>query len=434
MEKIYIETLGCSKNQIDSEKISYLLQENGYELTDEATSASYIIVNTCGFIQKAKEEAIEVILEFSKLKKDGCCKKLIVAGCLAQKYTKILIDEIPEVDLVFGIGDLSQIVNAIKSEEKVVIPEIGKDNLIKRNIIGFPGSAYLRVSDGCSNFCSYCAIPLIRGSIRSREIRDILKELEFLKTKNLKELILIAQDTSNYGIDIYNEKQLYKLIIEIDKSMDENQWLRVLYMHPDHIDDKLLESFAISKHFIPYFDIPFQSGSNRILELMGRNGNTVNYLKLVEKIRNFFPDAVFRSSFIAGFPSEKEEDFQDTLNFIKEAKIDWASGFVYSQEDGTKACDMKDQIKEKVKEKRLNKLLDFTEQITNERLKRFIGTTQKILIEEKVEDGLYIGRFWGQAPEVDGLTVIDIEEAKEGTFVEAEIKKMTGKDLFAVGL
>ena len=432
MKTVYIETLGCSKNQIDSEKMSSLLSESDYLLTDNPEDANYIIVNTCGFIEKAKQEAIDIVLEYSLLKESAKCEKLVVAGCLAQRYPDVLQNELKDIDLIFGIGDISKIVTALQSEEKKIIPEFSEDRLIKRNIIGYPGSAYLRISDGCSNWCSYCAIPLIRGNLRSRKIENILEEVDFLIEKNTKEIIIIAQDTSNYGIDIYNDKKLIDLTKAIDKKLKSEMWLRILYMHPDHIDDRIINGLKDLEHFVPYFDIPFQSGSDKILDKMGRKNSAKENLQTIERIKLNFKDPIFRSSFIVGFPDEGDEDFNLTLDFLKEAQIDWVGAFDYSDEDGTKAHSFKNKIKPKVKESRLNKLMDFSEEITFKNMTRFIGTKQKILVEESTDENLSIGRFWGQAPEVDGLTVIDGGSVKPGNFVEVIIKRVNSKDLFGV--
>ncbi|HOJ64688.1 MAG TPA: 30S ribosomal protein S12 methylthiotransferase RimO [Spirochaetota bacterium] len=431
--KIYIETLGCSKNQVDSEKISYILKENNYEIVDSPDDASCIIVNTCAFIKKAREEAINTIFELLKYKEKKC-KKFIVCGCLAQKYYKEIKEEIKEVDAIFGIGDISKIVEVIKENRDLCIPDFKEDNFTKREITGFPGTAYLRISDGCNNYCSYCSIPSIRGNLRSRSKYSILKELEFLKSKDIKEIILIAQDTTNYGLDLTNKRELKNLILDIEKNLEKEDWLRILYMHPDHIDDELLYSLSESRNFIPYFDIPFQSGSDRILKLMNRKGNSENYLKLLEKIRKKFKNPVIRSTFITGFPSETEEDHQKSLEFIKMANLDWVGGFEYSEEEGTKAIEIKNFIKERTKKKRLKLLLDIAEEISYKNLQRFLNKKERVIIEEKIEnESLYLGRFYGQAPEVDGLTVIESEEIelKPGNFYEVTLKKLNGKDFFA---
>ena len=433
MQKIYFETLGCSKNQVDSEKMLYLLQENDYNITENPEEADYIIINTCCFIKSAKEEAIETIFELSEYKTTGNCKKLIVAGCMAQYYSAELKKEIPEIDAIFGIGDLSKIIDAVEKEDTIILPESTKDSLYKRTLTTYPGSAYLKISDGCSNYCSYCIIPHIRGALRSREINDILKETDYLIKNNIKEINIISQDSANYGIDLFDKKKLPELLLKIDELLKADQWIRLLYMHPDHIDNEFLLTLKEVKHLVPYFDIPFQSGSEKILKLMNRKGNREIYLELINNIRDIFGDAIIRSTFITGFPCETIDDFKETLTFIKEAKIEWIGGFTYSQEEDTKAGNMKEQIKESFKKKRLDTVIELSEEICKKKLQRFINSNQKILIEERVEgEDLFIGRFWGQAPEVDGLTVIESANAKPGDFLNTTIKKLNDKDFYAV--
>ncbi|MCG8569751.1 MAG: 30S ribosomal protein S12 methylthiotransferase RimO [Spirochaetes bacterium] len=432
MKTIYLETLGCSKNQVDSEKMLYLLEEAGYLITDDPENAQIIIINTCGFIKSAKEEAIETILNLTEYKLDGQCEKIIVAGCLAQRYAEEIKKEIPEVDIVFGVGNISQVLEAVEGEKQTIIPDYQPDHLTKRKILGYPGTGYLRISDGCSNFCSYCSIPLIRGHLRSREIYEILEELQFMMSQDLSEIIIIAQDSANYGQDIHHKAMLGELISQIDAVLPDNIWLRVLYLHPEHLTDAILDHMKKARHFLPYFDLPFQSASDKILKSMGRKKAAHYYLNLIKKIRDKFENPVFRSSFIVGYPGETEGDFQQTLDFLNQAKLDWVGAFPYSKEENTQAAHLKKQVSKKVKEKRYNQLLDLTESITTQSLNRFIGTQQKVLIEEPVEGSdLYLGRFWGQAPEVDGLTVVDAFNAKPGTFIQTTIKKLNGKDFYA---
>lgn len=433
MINIYLESLGCSKNQVDSEKMLYLLKNNGYNITEDPSIADIIIINTCAFIKSAKEEAIQTILELSLYKKEGRCRKIIVAGCLSQYYSKSIKLEIPEVDIVFGIGDITQIINVINNNDKIILNDFKEDDLTKRELLGFPGSAYIRISDGCNNNCSYCLIPKIRGGLRSRKIDIILEEIDFLKKKNINEFIIIAQDTPNYGIDIYQKRLLGDLISEIDKIIDINSWLRVLYMHPDHVDKDLIIKLKNTKSFIPYFDLPFQSGSDKILKLMNRHNNVKYYLDLIKLIRDNFNESIIRSTFITGFPQETEDDFNDTLKFIESAEIEWVGGFTYSKENDTKAGKMKSQIKSNIKKQRLDKILELSSLISSDLLKRFIGNTEKVLIEEQIgDDNLFIGRFWGQAPDVDGLTIIQTEPVKTGTFINAKITKLNDKDFFAI--
>ncbi len=432
MDKIYFETLGCSKNQVDSEKMIFLLEKEGYDLTDKPEEAEYIIINTCCFIESAKKEAIETILEFNKYKTSGVCKKLIVAGCLAQYYSKDLLKGLKEVDTIFGVGDISQIVNVIKKNDRLIIPEFKQNEIIKRKFLNYPGFSYLKISEGCSNFCNYCIIPKIRGTLHSRQIDDILKEVEFLKSNNIKEINIIAQDTANYGVDLYGKRMLGDLILTIDRTLDSESWIRILYMHPDHMDKELLNILAKAKYLIPYFDIPFQSGSGNILKSMNRKGDIKKFFDLLNDIRNTFENPVIRSTFITGYPGETDRDFNDTVNFIKSAKLDWVGGFTYSKEEGTLAAEMKKQVKESVKKKRLNEIYNLSHEITVERLKRFINTTNIFLIEERVEnEDLYIGRFWAQAPEVDGLTVIQGKDLRAGEFIKAKIIKLNEKDFYA---
>ncbi|HOF00292.1 MAG TPA: 30S ribosomal protein S12 methylthiotransferase RimO [Spirochaetota bacterium] len=433
MENIYLETLGCNKNQVDSEKMLYVLETAGYNIVSTPDLADIIIVNTCAFIKSAKEEAIEVTLDLLKFKESGKCKKLVVAGCLAQRYKNELIKEIPEIDLIFGVGDVSTIAAALNSPEKVCAPPFSSNVTIGRKNLSYPGSAYLKISDGCSNRCSYCSIPIIRGDLRSIDIDYLIEELKFLQKGNLKELILISQDTSSYGKDIYRQSKLGDLIKELSNYLNATDWLRVLYLHPDRVDLELLHKLKDTPNFIPYFDIPFQSGSDAILKKMNRKKTSEEYITLVENIRKVFDNPVIRSTFIVGFPGESDSDFIDTINFIKQIEIDWIGAFAYSREEDTIAGSMKNQIKSKVKTDRLDHLLSVSEEISQNKLKRFVGTNQKILIEEKVEnEELYIGRFWGQAPEVDGLVVIESDSAQIGEFCACKIVKQNGNDFFGI--
>lgn len=438
---VYIESLGCAKNQVDSEKMAALLEQNGWKQVDDSDDAVCIIVNTCGFIRSAKEEAIQVIFDAIKQKKKGKCSLVVAAGCFAQRYHDALKAEFAddEVDVIFGTGDISKIAETVEAAfvnrqplNRVVIPQSAEDNLLKRKVSGFPGSAYLRISDGCSNHCTYCAIPLIRGELHSRKTETILSELELLLPGTLKELNIISQDTTNYGMDIYGERKLADLLEAVDEKLSGETKMRLLYMHPDHITDELLDRMTKLRHFVPYFDLPFQSASKNILSRMGRKGDLETYLKLTERIRQRFPSAVIRSTFIVGFPGETEQDAEESLEFIRRAGMEWVGAFIYSPEEDTPAYDFPDRIKKSVAKKRLDTLMDVSEQAALPRLERFIGETVQVLIEERIDDELCIGRFWGQAPDVDGLTVVESSAAVPGEIVNAEILRLNGKDLYGI--
>ena len=428
----YIESLGCNKNQVDSEKMAASLEGSGWTMTDDPEQAELIIVNTCAFIKSAKDEAIKTIFELLPCRESGKCKKFVIAGCFAQRYSQELRDEIPEADLIFGVGDVAQIAEAVKTEEKIVLPPY-RDIQPERHIMNYPGSVYLKISEGCSNHCTYCAIPIIRGEHRSRPSNIIDEELASVMKSHPHEICLIAQDTAFYGADFRDGTNIATLADMLSKRLEPTDWLRVLYMHPDHIDRKLLEQLHSCKNFVPYFDIPFQNGSDHILKMMGRKHDCAYYLQLIHDIRDVFSDAVIRSTFIAGFPGETDEDAKQTLEFIRAAQLDWVGGFTYSPEDDTPAVSFPGQVSEKKKKQRLDKILDLAESISHERMARFIGTTQRVLIEEKVEDeDLYIGRMWAQAPEVDGLTVVSGDDLVVGQMVKVEIKELNNNDFYGV--
>lgn len=438
---VYIESLGCAKNQVDSEKMAALLEQHGWNLVDNSEEAVCIIINTCGFIESAKKEAIDVLCDAIKQKQCGKCRIVVAAGCFAQRYHDALKEEFgdDEIDVIFGIGDISKIADIVEDtflnkqlSKRVEIPQMADDNLLDRKVSGFPGSAYLRISDGCSNHCTYCAIPLIRGELHSRKMEVILKELELLLPGTLKELNVISQDTTNYGKDIYGESKLADLLETIDDKLSDGIRMRLLYMHPDHITDDLLDRMTKLRHFVPYFDLPFQSASKNILQKMGRKGDSQTYLSLLERIRQRFPDAVIRSTFIVGFPGETAEDAEESLEFIKRAGMEWVGAFAYSPEEDTPAYDLPNRVKKNVAKKRLDKLMDVSEEIALPRLERFVGERVEVLIEERIDEELCIGRFWGQAPDVDGLTVVESANAVPGEMIDVEILRLNGKDFYGI--
>lgn len=439
---VYIESLGCAKNQVDSEKMAAVLEQHGWSIVDDSENAVCIIINTCGFIQSAKEEAVSVLFDAVKQKQGGKCRIVVAAGCFAQRYSDALKDEFSneEIDVIFGIGDISKIADIVEDAflnkqpaKRVVIPQMTDDNLLHRKLSGFPGSAYLRISDGCSNHCTYCAIPIIRGELHSRKIETILDELDLLLANgDIKELNVISQDTTNYGMDIYGERKLADLLEAIDNKLPDGTRMRLLYMHPDHITDELLDRMTKLRHFVPYFDLPFQAACKNVLQRMGRKGDTATYLKLLERIRQRFADAVIRSTFIVGFPGETAEDAAEALEFIKQAKMEWVGAFAYSPEEDTPAYEYPDRVKKGVAKKRLDKLMDISEEIALPRLERFVGENVDVLIEERIDEDLCIGRFWGQAPDVDGLTVVETSVAQPGDMINVEILRLNGKDFYAI--
>lgn len=429
--KIGFVSLGCCKNLVDLEMIMGMLKENHHQIVSNPRQAEAIIINTCGFIESAKEESINTIFEMAKYKEDKL-KKLIVCGCLAQRYTSQLTEEIPEIDAVIPIRDYSELANRLQE----LLHDEGKGNFYKseRLLSGKPWHAYLKISDGCSNRCAYCAIPLIRGDQKSREISDIVEEAKYLASIGVKELTLIAQDTTKYGLDNYNELKLAELIKEVDK-IEDFHWIRILYMYPDEIEDKVLEAMRESKRVLPYFDIPMQHANNRLLKSMNRRGTKEDVLALIHKIRTMFPDATLRTTMIVGFPGETEEEFEELIDFIKEVKWDRMGAFTYSKEEDTPAYDYPDEIDEDIQNERLSALMEIQREISLEKNKEKIGKVIEVLVEEK--EGLtnrYRGRSKADAPdEVDGQVIFRCDEDLDiGSFVQVKITDAKEYDLFGI--
>lgn len=429
--KVGFISLGCCKNLVDSEQIMGMLKENGHELVSSVRDAQAIIINTCGFIEPAKEESLQTIFEMAKYKEKNL-EKLIVVGCLAQRYTDTLREEIPEVDAVIPIRDYDDLATELSGilggQPKAVY---GKS---ERLLSGNPWHAYLKISDGCSNHCTYCAIPLIRGEQVSRSIEDVVTEAKYLASIGVKELTLIAQDTSKYGLDNYGSLQLANLIREVDK-IEEFHWIRILYMYPDEIEDDVLLAMKESKHVLPYFDIPMQHANNRLLKKMNRRGTKEDVLTLVSKIRSMFEHPTLRTTMIVGFPSETEEEFNELMDFVCEVKWDRMGAFVYSKEEDTEAFDMTPEVDEDVAQRRLDVLMQLQKSISFENNKKFIGSTIEVLVEEK--EGLidrYRGRSKADAPdEVDGQIIFTSEKHLElGQFVKVKITEAKEFDLIGI--
>ena len=404
--KICLISLGCEKNLVDSEIILGMFSEYGYIITPDKKKADVIIINTCGFIEDAKKEAIDTIIDCLDYQKNGT--KIIVVGCLVQRYYDELVKEIPEVDLYVRIKDYLHLGEKI---EEVLGDKIIKKgmcfNPLNRLISTPPYMAYVRISEGCNNRCTYCAIPLIRGSFVSRKKEDILTEVKKLASEGRKEICLISQDVTNYGYDL-NGDNLASLLKDI-VSIDGDFYIRLLYLYPDEITDELIEVIKDNKKIMPYFDIPMQSGSDKVLKAMHRRGSRRMVLDLIAKIRKMIPDAIFRTTMIVGFPGEDSDDFNDTLDFIKEAKFNHLGAFKYSPEDDTVAACMDNQIEDNVKTDRYNELMEIQKWISYEANKALIGRKFSVIIEGySEENNAFFGRSYFLAPDdIDGEIYIE---------------------------
>lgn len=425
--KIGFVSLGCSKNLVDSEEMMGMLKAAGHIIVSDPRHAEAIIVNTCGFINPAKEESINTIFEMTRY-----ADKVIVTGCLAQRYEKELREQIPEVAAVIPLRDYPKLPSILADllDQESEVPYIKQ----YRTVSGNPWSAYIKISDGCSNHCTFCAIPLIRGEQKSKLVHEVREEAEFLASRGVQEITLIAQDTTKFGLDNYGRLMLADLIRELG-TVEGIRWIRVLYMYPDEIDDELLEAMRSSKKFVPYFDIPMQHASNRLLKMMNRRGTKEDVVALVQKIRALFPEAVLRTTAIVGFPSETEEDFSELLDFIREVRWDRLGAFTYSKEEDTPASRLPMEVDEAVAAERLDRLMALQKEISQEKNKEKIGTVVEVLVEE--QEALtknYRGRSKGDAPdEVDGQVIFKSALPIEpGQFVPVRITDATQYDLIGI--
>lgn len=431
--KIGFVSLGCCKNLVDSEEIMGMLQANGHQIVAEPSQADAIIINTCGFIEPAKEESIATIFEMAQYKKKHL-KKLIVCGCLAQRYTDALTTEIPEIDAVIPIRDYGQFAKRLQSLlGEGFTKEMDPD---QRVLSSMPYRAYLKISDGCSNHCTYCAIPLIRGDQVSKTMEEVLAEARHLVQLGVKELTLIAQDTTKYGLDNYGYLKLANLIRKVDQ-IEGLHWIRILYMYPDEIDDELLTAMKESSKVLPYFDIPMQHANTRMLRAMNRRSTKEEVQKLVSKIRNMFEEPTLRTTMIVGFPSETEEEFEELVDFIQEIQWDRMGAFTYSKEEDTPAYDLPDSIEPQVAQRRLERLMQIQEEISSQKNKQKIGQVLEVLVEEKEAlRNRYRGRSKADAPdEVDGQVIFTSEKDLEiGSFVLVQITEAKTFDLMGICL
>lgn len=432
--KAAIVSLGCSKNLIDSEVMVQSIINDDYEITNDVKTAEVIIVNTCGFIESAKQESIDTILEMSKYKNNGKCKVLIASGCMAERYNEELLKELPELDAVVGTGDYKDIAEVVKqtlSGKKVVRyghQEQFDIDKLPRRISTVGASSYLKIAEGCDNRCSYCIIPAIRGRYRSRRLEDIIDEAEELSKNGIKELNIIAQDITRYGTDLYGKHMLGELLKKVAE-IEGVEWIRLLYSYPDEFNDELIEAIAKEKKVCKYLDIPIQHASNSILKKMARRSTKEKVLELIGKLRESMPDIVLRTTFIVGFPGETEDDFSELYNFVKEVKFNRLGVFAYSREEDTPAYNMPDQIDESVKQERLKKIMLLQKKISRENNRNLIGKTLKVLIEGFSEDG-YFGRSYMDAPEIDGIVYFkSSKHLIPGDFCYVNINKAYEYDL-----
>ena len=434
MSKIHLISLGCAKNQVNAEQMLYLLEQAGYELTEDIGEADAAVVNTCGFIESAKKEAIDTILTVAEYKKNGNLKALIVTGCLSERYKDEILEAMPEGDAVCGTGSYDKVVEAVDSALKGKKASFFGDINAKeadcgRVLLNTPYSAYLKIAEGCDNRCHYCVIPSLRGSYRSRPMESLIKEAETLAQSGVKELMVVAQDISRYGTDLYGERRLHALVDELCK-IDGIEWIRLHYLYPDEIDDVLLETIRDQKKVLKYFDIPIQHINDRVLKSMNRRGSGKLIRERIDKIRAMMPDAVIRTSLIVGFPGETEEEYEELKNFLEEYKLERAGVFAYSREEGSVAYDMPDQIDEDVKLKRQSELFALQTDIMDMLSEKYIGKTYKVLCEGfDEEEQMCYGRTYMDSPDIDGIVYFE-GDADEGDFVDVEINDAVGCILY----
>lgn len=431
--KIGMISLGCCKNLVDSEKIMGLLVSAGCTMVQDPSEADALIVNTCGFIEPAKEEAINTILEMAEYKQENC-QKLIVTGCLAKRYKDALIEEMPEVDAFVGVDEYERLPEIFHDVLGLDFPvTYGK---CERLLSTKPWMAYLRIADGCDNRCSYCAIPLIRGGYRSVPMETLIEEAKLLASKGVKELVLIAQDTTRYGLDLYGSSRLVDLLKELNK-IEGFHWIRVLYTYPDELDEALIEGMLELKKVLPYFDIPIQHGDNRMLKAMNRRGTIESIQQTIDTIKKLYPMPVFRTTMIVGFPGETEEMFENLLEFVKQVRWDRLGAFTYSHEEDTLSYDMPDEPSEEVKQARYERLMALQQSISDEKANELVGQTLEVLVEK--QDGLsgrYYGRSVHSAPDgIDGSIIFTSEKPLEfGTFVNVKITKAKDYDCYGTAV
>ena len=434
-KKIGIVSLGCPKNLVDSEIMLGMLSKADYEIVSNKEDANILIVNTCGFIESAQQESINTILEMAE-EKNKKCEVLIVTGCMAERYKDKILEQIPEVDAVLGTGNYKEIANVInlayKGEKTVSYGKLDDTDYLdeKRIISSSKHSVYLKISEGCDNRCTYCIIPYLRGNYRSRKIEALITEAELLAQNGAKEIILVAQDTTRYGIDLYGKKMLPELIQKLSK-INGVEWIRLLYCYPEEIDDELISEIASNPKVCKYMDIPIQHASDRILKLMGRRGNISEIRNALNKLRDNVKDIVIRTTMIVGFPDETDDDFEQLLSFVNEFKFDRLGVFTYSREEGTPAAKMKNQIKKSIKLNRQKAIMEMQNAISADKNIKRADKVYKAIVDGIADDGIfYYGRTYAEAPEIDGLVYFtSYEPLTIGSFVNVKILNAEEYDL-----
>lgn len=433
--KVYFETLGCPKNFYDTENAKGILEDAGFEICDNPETADFVVVNTCGFINDAKTESIERIFDMASAKRDDA--KLVVSGCLSKRYSEELFEEMPEVDAFVGVNEYEKLPDLLRrlSEnpgERKVLCENGYDEVLKplpRKLEENPYTATIKIAEGCDNVCAYCIIPFIRGGYRSKKMEDVVAEARALAEAGCRELILIAQDVTCYGLDLYGEYSLAKLLKKLC-GIEGIRWIRLMYCYDDRITDELIETIASEDKICNYLDIPIQHASDGILSAMNRRSNKADLVAKLDKIRKAIPDIRIRTTLITGFPGETEKDHEELLEFVENQKFARLGVFAYSMEEGTAAGEMENQVDEDVKAQRLDEIMRIQREISLENNRRLIGETMEVMVDERDEDGSYIGRTRYDAPEIDNAVIFtSSRELKAGDIVNVKIEDAFDYDL-----
>lgn len=433
--KVLLISLGCDKNLVDSEVMLGLLNKAGHQLTNDETEADVVVVNTCAFISDAKEESINTIIEMGELKKTGKLKKLIVAGCLSQRYKDEIMKELPEIDVIIGATNYDKIVEAIGTDEESIVDDINYTPrpIAERIVTTNASMAYFKIAEGCNKLCTYCIIPHIRGRYRSMPMDSLIASAEKLASDGIKELVLVAQETTLYGVDLYGEKKLPELLTKLSE-IEGIEWIRLLYCYPEEITDELIEVMATNPKICHYVDIPIQHSENAILKRMGRRTSREDIVELVGRLRTAMPDIAIRTTLISGFPGETQELHDGLVDFVDECEFDRLGVFTYSPEEGTPATEYEDQVDGELAVKWRDEIMELQQEISYEKNQQMIGSTQKVLIEGYlVDDDVYVGRTYRDAPGVDGIVFVSAPyELISGSFVDVKITEANEYDLTGV--